>query len=115
MNDCIFCKIVNKDIPSKIVYEDDSIIAFDDINPEAPVHVLIVTKKHLTGINGVEKGDKEVLGQMFLVAKKVAEIKGVKDSGYRFIINSGRNGHQLIKHLHMHLLGGRDLGPKLVA
>lgn len=109
----IFCQIVAGDIPSQKVYETENVLAFRDINPKAPVHVLIIPKKHIENLNTVNEEDKELLGEMMLTVRKVAEIEGVKDSGYRLISNTGRNGGQLIPHLHFHLLGGKPLGPKL--
>ena len=103
--DCLFCKIINKEVPADIVYEDDEFLAFDDINPEAPVHILIVPKKHIPSVDHVEIGDKELMGELILVAQKIAREKKLK--GYKLIINVGREGGQVIDHLHLHLLTGK--------
>lgn len=104
MIDCIFCKIINKEMPSDIAYEDDNVIVFKDINPSAPIHLLIVPKKHIVSINDLKDQDKELVGYMFLIAKKMAEKQGVLETGYRLAINVGRGGGQIIDHLHLHLL-----------
>jgi len=104
MNDCIFCQIAAKKVPSKIQYEDDEIIAFDDIAPKAPVHILIVPKRHIESVNELKKEDIELIGKVILVAKKLAQEKGLK--GYKLVFNVGREGGQLVDHLHLHLLGG---------
>jgi histidine triad (HIT) family protein len=109
----IFCQIVAGDIPCQKVYETDNVLALRDINPKAPVHVLIIPKKHLTGLNEASEEDQMLLGEILLVASKVAELEGLSDRGYRLIANSGRDGGQLVPHLHFHLLGGKALGPKL--
>ncbi|MCD5397222.1 MAG: histidine triad nucleotide-binding protein [Candidatus Pacebacteria bacterium] len=109
MKQCIFCQIINKEAPADIVYEDNSVIVFKDINPSAPIHLLIVPKKHIISINNLKKQDKELVGYMFLVAKKIAKEQGVSEIGYRLIINVGKGGGQIIDHLHLHLLGGREL------
>ena len=106
MNDCIFCKIINGEIPSNKVYEDDLVYAFSDIAPAAPVHVLIVPKEHICCANMLEDCHKELIGHIILTAKKIAEDLGVKDSGYRIINNCGENAGQTVFHLHFHLLAG---------
>ncbi|MFH1656423.1 MAG: histidine triad nucleotide-binding protein [Candidatus Nealsonbacteria bacterium] len=105
MMDCIFCKIINKEIPAEIVYEDDNIIAFNDINPITDVHILIVPKKHIHSVNHIENEDKELIGELFLSAKKIAGQKGLK--GYKIAVNVGREGGQIVDHLHLHLLGSK--------
>ena len=102
--DCIFCKIINKEKPADIVYEDDKFLAFNDINPEAPVHILIIPKKHIPSVDHVEIGDKELMGELILVAQKIAREQKIK--GYKLIINVGKEGGQVIDHLHLHLLAG---------
>ena len=102
--DCLFCKIVAGEIPSKIVYEDDICMAFDDVEPEAPVHTLLVPKQHYENLN--DNVPAEVLGHMLETLPKVAEIKGVHDSGYRTIMNTGPDSAATVPHLHMHLMGG---------
>ena len=106
---CIFCKIINKEAPADIVYEDDNIIVFKDITPVAPVHFLIVPKKHILSINNLELGDKELISQLFLVARKIAKEQGVSETGYRLVINVGKDAGQTVDHLHLHLLGGKKL------
>lgn len=114
MDNCIFCKIVKKELPASIVYENDNVLAFKDINPHAPVHILIVPKKHIESVNEVEDGDRETLGEIFLAAKEIAKNEGIAEKGYRLITNTGKDGGQLVRHLHTHLLGGKKLGPKLI-
>ena len=113
MADCIFCKIVNKEIPSAILYEDDQILAFKDINPIAPVHLLVIPKKHIISVNDIVDEDTEVIGNIFIVIKKLAQQQGIAESGYRVITNIGRDGGQEVKHLHFHLIGGKELGKKI--
>lgn len=110
---CIFCKIIAGDIPSQKIYETDNIIVIKDINPHAPVHDLIIPKKHVASLNELE--EPEIASEMLLVVKKIAEMEKIAGSGYRLIANTGKNGGQLIDHLHFHVLGGKDLGPKLVS
>lgn len=105
--DCIFCKIANKDIKSSIVYEDDNIIAFDDINPQAPVHVLVVPKKHISNI--MELSDYSVLEGVFRGIQKVAELKNIDKEGFRVVVNHLQKGGQTVFHLHFHVLGGRQM------
>ena len=104
MKDCIFCRIVKREIPKEFVYKDDELIAFDDIYPLAPIHILIVTKKHIGGIQTAKKGDQELLGKMVLAAKKIAEKEKLK--GYKLFFNCGKLGGQGVFHLHLHLIGG---------
>ncbi len=107
---CIFCKIAKKEIAVPIEHEDESVIAFNDKNPHAPVHVLIIPKKHIEKVNDVTAGAIDLLGKMTLAAKEVARKRNVLDSGYRLVINCGKDSGQLVGHLHMHLLAGRQLG-----
>jgi histidine triad (HIT) family protein len=104
---CIFCKIVNNEIPSNKVYENDLALAFDDIQPLAPVHTIIVPKKHYETINDLD--DRDVWFSMLKAAQEAAKIKGIKQSGYRLVINCGEHGTQIVRHLHLHVLGGRQL------
>lgn len=104
MMDCLFCKIANKKVSAEIVYEDDKVVAFKDIHPKAPLHLLIVPKKHIPSVDHLESKDKELMGELFLVAQKIA--RGKKLKGYKLIINVGRPAGQLIDHLHLHLLSG---------
>jgi histidine triad (HIT) family protein len=109
MEDCIFCKIANGTIPSKKVYEDAEVVAFDDINPMAPVHVIIIPKKHIPTMLDVTKTDMSSIGSMFAAAQEVARIKGINERGFRVVINCNKEGGQVIFHLHMHVLGGKKL------
>ena len=109
MNDCIFCNIVNNDIPCEILIENDSIIAFRDINPQAPTHILIIPKKHITTINDLKPDDSTLIGEMFLIAKQLAKIENINNSGFRMVFNCNKDGGQTVFHIHLHLLGGRKL------
>jgi len=109
MEDCIFCKIANGMIPSKKVYEDAEVFAFDDIHPMAPVHVIIIPKKHIPTMLDVTKTDMSAIGSMFTAAQEVARIKGINERGFRVVINCNKEGGQVIFHLHMHVLGGKKL------
>jgi histidine triad (HIT) family protein len=108
MSDTIFTKIINKEIPADIVYEDDSSLAFRDVSPQAPVHVLIIPKKPLEQLNNAEVSDQELLGHLIIVAHKVAEMEGVAE-GYRLVLNNGKGANQLVQHVHFHLMAGRPL------
>ncbi len=107
--DCIFCKIAAGEIPSEVVYEDDHVKAFNDINPLAPVHVVIIPRKHIATLNDATAEDGGLLGNMLLAAAKVARIKGVDERGYRVVFNVNPEGGQVIFHLHLHVLGGRKM------
>jgi histidine triad (HIT) family protein len=109
--DCIFCKIAEGSIPSKKVFENERILAFHDIHPAAPVHVLIIPKKHIASLNDVEEGDWGLVGEIAGVARKLARELGVADSGYRLVNNCGKDGGQEVFHIHFHLLGGAKMGP----
>jgi histidine triad (HIT) family protein len=109
-SDCIFCKIINQEIPSEKVYEDDFVYAFKDINPVAPVHILFVPKKHFSSLNDMSEVDESILGKLLLAVKKVAMDKGVDKSGYRTIINTNKDAGQVVFHIHVHLLAGKKLG-----
>ena len=112
--DCIFCKIVSGEIPAQIVYENENIIAFNDINPAAPEHILIVPKKHIADIDQISSEDKDFTAAMFEAARETAKIKNLSADGYRLIINNGSAAGQEVPHLHMHILGGKkSLGPML--
>ena len=106
MSECLFCKIINKKVPADIIYEDDGFIGLKDINPKAPLHLLIVPKKHIPSIDHLELQDKELIGELFLIAQKIARAKGVAKTGYKLVFNVGRGGGQVIDHLHLHLLAG---------
>lgn len=107
MNDCLFCKIGNKEIPSKIVYEDDDIFAFEDIQPQAPTHILLCPRKHFVSLTEANPEDAAILGKLQLVAAKLAVDRKLTE-GYRTVFNNGRGAGQSVFHLHLHLLGGRD-------
>jgi len=108
---CIFCKIVNGEIPAKVVYEDEKVMAFHDINPQAPVHILVIPKEHIPTVNDITEEQKELIGHIFTVIKQIAKETGIAESGYRVLVNCNRDGGQEIYHLHFHLLGGAPLGP----
>jgi len=110
MSDCIFCKIAAKELPSETVYEDDQVLAIKDINPLAPVHLLLITKKHITSLNEVSSEDEGLMGHILMLAQKLAQESGVAESGYRVVTNIGKEGGQAVPHLHFHVLGGKPLG-----
>ena len=113
MEETIFSKIIRREIPSDIVYQDDLVTAFRDINPQAPTHVLIVPNKHIPTVNDVSEEDEPVLGRMLTAAAKIAKEEGIAEDGYRLMINCNRHGNQEVFHIHMHLVGGRPLGRML--
>ena len=107
--DCIFCKIADKTMPSDIVYEDDLVVAFRDIDPQAPVHILVIPKKHISTVLTLTHEDKELVGHMFLVAASLSREQQIAQNGFRLVTNCNKDGGQTVFHLHMHLLGGRSL------
>ena len=109
MDDCIFCRIAAKEIPARIVYEDDEILAFDDIHPKAPVHVLIIPKEHFASLNELPEDREGLLGQVLVKARAIAAAKGIGESGYRIVLNTARDSGQDVFHIHFHLLGGRRM------
>ena len=109
MSDCLFCRIVEKKIPAKVVYEDDQILAFDDVNPRAPVHTLVIPKQHVASVQDLGESDRTLLAQLLLACTKVARHKGLADPGFRLVVNTGRDGGQTVFHLHLHVLGGRHM------
>lgn len=110
MADCLFCKIANGEIKSNFVYEDESVVAFRDINPQAPQHVLIVPRKHIASVNAFEADDKELAAHIFVdVIPKLAKELKIDESGFRVVINTGEEGGQTVNHLHVHLIGGRSM------
>lgn len=109
MDDCLFCLVAAKKIPSTIVYEDNDLIAFKDIHPKAPVHLLVIPKKHISTVNDLKKSDSEMVGRMIYQAKLLARQFKIAQSGFKLIINSGRSAGQVVDHLHLHILGGKDL------
>lgn len=110
MSETIFTKIINREIPADILYEDDISLAFSDINPQAPVHFLVIPKKAIATINDLTEADRELVGHLYLVAAKIAREKGVADDGYRVVMNCGENSGQTVFHIHLHVLGGKPLG-----
>lgn len=110
MTDCIFCKIVKGDIPCDKVYEDDKVIAFNDINPASPIHVLIIPKEHITSVNDVNEGNQHIISHIFITIGKIAKELNIDSEGYRVVTNIGKKGGQTVEHLHFHILGGRNLG-----
>ena len=106
---CIFCQIANKEIPAKLIFENDSLVAFNDLHPVAPFHVLIVPKRHISTINDVTESDKSLLGEMILLAKKIAQKNSIAPGGYKLIFNCGEDGGQVIQHIHLHLIGGEKI------
>lgn len=108
---CLFCKIVAGDIPSDVVYESEEILAFKDINPQAPVHILVIPKKHIANFAVIEDIDHLLLSKMMLVIRDLAKQEGIDQTGYRVSTNHGEHGGQEVDHLHFHLLGGKRLGP----
>ena len=109
MSDCIFCKIVSGDIPGDIVYQDDDVLAFRDLGPQAPVHVLVIPKRHISTINDLQQGDVELIGKMYLAAKLIAKQEGMDESGYRCVMNCNDDGGQTVHHIHLHILGKRQM------
>ena len=114
MGDCIFCRIINKEIPSDMIYEDDMVAAFHDISPQAPVHVLVMPKKHIADILGFEEQDTMLLFDITRAIEQVAKITGIKENGFRVINNCGRAAGQTVEHVHFHVIGGKGLGEKIV-
>lgn len=109
MTDCIFCRIINGELPSTNVYNDGQVTAFRDINPAAPTHILIVPKKHIDSVNELSVEDEPLIGHLFLIAKQLAAQEGNAEPGYRLVINTGAESGQTVNHVHLHLLGGRQM------
>ena len=110
MTDCLFCKMVSGEIEPDLVYEDDEVVAFRDINPQAPTHVLVVPREHIATLNELQPRHAELVGRMFLAAKEVARKEGIEQRGYRTVINCNREAGQSVFHIHLHVLGGRAMG-----
>lgn len=108
--DCVFCNIISGKVPADLIYQDDDVVAFSDINPKAKVHALIIPRKHISSVNTIDESDKEILGKLMLAAKAVAVQENISETGYRLVINTGEHAGQIVYHLHMHLLGGEKLG-----
>ncbi len=113
MDDCIFCKIAAGEIPADIRYQNEELLAFPDINPLAPTHLLIIPKKHISSLSDLSDGESSLIGDMAAIANGLAKSEGIAETGYRLVINCGRQGGQGVAHLHMHLLGGRQLSSAL--
>jgi len=113
MEDCIFCRIINGQIPGDFIFKDDKVVALKDIHPMAPLHVLIVPREHIASLAGITEAKAGLVARMVSVANSLARQNGVADKGYRVVINSGPDGGQVVQHLHMHLLGGKPLDGKL--
>jgi histidine triad (HIT) family protein len=109
MKDCLFCKIVNKEIPAELIFEDDGIVAFNDINPQAPVHILIIPKEHFASLNDIPEEKKDLMGHILLRARRIAQNLGIQEKGYRVVLNTGKESGQEVFHIHFHLLGGRRM------
>ncbi len=110
MSDCLFCKMVKGEIQPDVVYEDDEVLAFRDLNPQAPVHVLVIPKRHVATLNDLTAEDAALAGRLVLAAKHVAELEDIADDGYRTVMNCNAHGGQTVFHIHLHLLGGRPMG-----
>ncbi|MGI9238242.1 MAG: histidine triad nucleotide-binding protein [Woeseiaceae bacterium] len=108
--DCLFCKILSGDIPADVIFESDTVIAFRDINPKAPTHVLVIPRKHIATINDVREEDEKIVGSLYSAAKDIAAAEGISEVGYRAVMNCNEAAGQTVFHIHLHLLGGRDLG-----
>jgi histidine triad (HIT) family protein len=107
---CIFCRIVEGSIPAKIVYQDEHALAFDDINPQAPVHALVIPKRHVPSVQDLGEADRVLLGHLLLTCTRIAKEKGLSETGFRVVANTGRDGGQTVFHLHLHVMGGRHMG-----
>ena len=110
---CIFCQLASADLPNKILYQDDEVIAVRDIQPQAPVHILVIPREHIVALSDVTDEQMPLLGKMARVAKLLAENEGIKEKGFRIAVNCGQEGGQTVPHLHMHLIGGRQLSGRL--
>ena len=109
MSDCLFCKIIERQIPASIVYEDDRVLAFNDINPQAPTHVLVVPKQHIASLNDLTPDDDRIVGELARRAAAIAQERGIAASGYRVVFNTNHDAGQTVFHIHLHLLGGRSM------
>ncbi len=110
MSDCIFCKMASGEIRPDVVYENEAVLAFRDLNPQAPTHVLVIPKRHIATTNDLQVGDSELVGKLILAAKEVAELEGLGERGYRTVLNCNAEAGQSVFHLHLHVLGGRPMG-----
>ena len=108
-NDCLFCRIARKDVPAEMVRSNGDVVAFRDVNPQAPTHILIIPREHISSVSALEEGQEEVMGKLFLVARDLAQEEGIAEDGYRMVVNAGPAAGQTVFHVHMHLLGGRGM------
>lgn len=108
-SDCLFCKIANGEIPAELVYESETVVAFRDINPQAPTHVLVIPRRHIATINDLDESDQETVGSLYLAARQIAEREGIAEDGYRAVMNCNAAAGQTVFHIHLHVLGGRNL------
>lgn len=109
MSDCIFCKIINGEIPAKKIYENEKVIAFNDINPVAPIHILVIPKEHIESSNYIDENNKDIIGHIFLAIKEICNSEKIEEQGYRIVSNCGDIGGQTVDHIHFHILGGRNM------
>ena len=114
MDDCVFCKIIKGEIPSQKVYEDDDVIAFKDINPVTPIHILVIPKKHIATLLDVTEEDGHLISKIFVAINKIAKQIGIEENGFRIVANCGKDSGQEVMHIHFHLLAGQKMGPKVV-
>ena len=114
MEDCVFCKIIKGEIPSELVYEDDKVIAFNDINPAAPIHILVIPKKHIESLLDLSEEDSNLIAHIYQTINKIAKDKGFASQGFRVIANCGKDSGQEVMHIHFHVLAGKTLGDKIV-
>lgn len=114
MEDCIFCRLIKGEIPSNKVYEDEDVLAFHDINPEAPIHILVIPKKHISMLTDLKEEDEALIGKIYTTINKIAKQEGFEKQGYRVIVNCGKDSGQEVMHIHFHILGGKKLGDKIV-
>ncbi|MCF6281651.1 MAG: histidine triad nucleotide-binding protein [Candidatus Polarisedimenticolaceae bacterium] len=110
MSDCLFCKMVAGEIQPDVIFENDSVLAFRDIDPKAPTHILLIPKRHISTINDIEAEDAALMGELYLTAKEIAAQEGLAEAGYRTVMNCNEQGGQAVYHIHLHLLGGRQMG-----
>lgn len=106
---CIFCRIASGDLPAKLLFEDDELLAFHDVNPQAPHHILVIPRRHVKDLNDIDDTDEAFVGRLILAARRAAGLAGMKDNGYRLVINTGDDGGQTVSHLHVHAIGGRQM------
>jgi histidine triad (HIT) family protein len=109
-SDCLFCKIAQGEVPAEIVRETPDVVAFQDVNPQAPTHILVIPRKHIRSVTELDAADTEVMGKLFLVARDLAREEGIDEKGYRMVVNAGAEAGQTVFHIHLHVLGGRPMG-----